>query len=267
MKIYVQTDLEGVAGVINVTDYLAPAGRYYEKAKRLLTEEVNGAVRGFAEGGFDGIVAADGHGAGAVDIELLDSRARLMRGWPTGWPLLLDGSYDALAFVGQHAKAGTEYAHIPHTQWWNYLDLTINGISVGEYGQLVLCANELGIPVIFASGDAAFCREAKELTPWVETVVGKVGTTPGSGDELDADAYGHSHETAVHWHPKLVRRRIEEAALKVASRFHEDPSQFGRIDIEPPYKLVARFRKHGDAEPHEVEREHPSSIAELMDML
>ncbi len=182
MKIYIQTDLEGVAGVINVDDYLAPDGRYYETAKRLQTEEVNAAVRGFAGAGFGDIVVADGHGAGAVNIELLDSRARLMRGWPIGWPLLLDGSYDALAFVGQHAKAGTEHAHIAHTQSWHYLDLSVNGISIGEYGQMVLCAQELDVPIIFGSGDAAFCREVQALTPWAQTCEGKEGTIPDSGD-------------------------------------------------------------------------------------
>jgi len=267
MKVYVQTDLEGVAGVINVDDYLAPSGRYYDKARRLLTEEVNAAVRGFVRGGFDAIVVADGHGQGGIDMEILDSRARLMRGWPTGWPLLLDRSYDALAFVGQHAKAGTEHAHIPHTQWWNYIDLSINGMSIGEYGQLVLCANELDIPVIFAAGDAAFCREAKGLAPWIETVAGKDGTAPGSGDELDSEAYSHSHEAAIHLHPEVVRRAIEEAAFEVARRFVADLASFGRVAVEPPYRLVARFRKHGDRPPDEVQREHPSSIIQLLNML
>ncbi len=267
MKLYVQTDMEGVAGVINVDDYLSPSGRYHEKGKRLVTEEVNAAVRGFIEGGFDDIVVADGHGSGAIDIELLDSRVRLMRGWPTGWPLLLNRSYDALAFVGQHAKACTELAHIPHTQWFGYVDLSINGISIGEYGQMVLCANELDIPLIFGSGDAAFCREAKALTPWAETVAGKEGTAPGRGEELEKDAYGRSHEAAIHRHPEVVREEIRKAALRAAQRFMSDPGSFGRVDIRPPYKAVARFRQVGEKKPHTVQREHPSSIAELMNSL
>lgn len=266
MKLYIQTDLEGVAGVINVADYLGPDGRCYEVGRRLLTAEVNAAVRGFAAGGFDDIVVADGHGAGAVNMELLDTRVRLMRGWPTGWPLLLDGSYNALAFVGQHSKACTPFGHIPHTQSWHYVDLSLNGISIGEYGQLVLCAQEMKVPVIMGAGDAAFCREALALTPWVETAVGKQGTTPTSGEELDEDAYAHSHETAIHWHPEVVRGRIEAAALKAARRFAADRSQFGFVDIRPPYRLVARFRRRRDAEPRQVVRDHPSSIIEVMNM-
>ena len=267
MKIYVMTDMEGVAGVMNVDDFIYATGRYHEKAKRLVTEEVNAAVRGFAGGGFDDIVVADGHGPGAIDIELLDTRARLMRGWPTGWPLLLDKSYHAVAFVGQHAKACTPCAHIPHTQSSHYIDLSINGVSIGEYGQFVLCANDLDIPVIFASGDAAFCKEAKELTPWVETVAGKEGTAPGTGEELDTEAYAHSHEAAIHVHPEVVRQTIEETALKAARRFTREPGGFGRAPVKPPYELTARFRGEKGAAPRHVERRHPSSIAQLFNDL
>lgn len=267
MKLYVQTDMEGVAGVISVDDYIHPSGRYYDAGKRLLTEEVNAAVRGFVEGGFDDITVADAHGSGAINIELLDPRVQLMRGWPTGWPCLLDESFDALAFVGQHAKAGTENAHIPHTQWFGIVDLSINGISIGEYGQHVFCAQELGVPTIFASGDAALCREAGELTPSVETVVGKQGTAPGRGDELERDAYGHSHEAAIHRHPSVVREELQRTALRAARRFRDEPDSFGRVEIQPPYKLVVRYRQVGDNPPHTVERTHPDSIAALMNSL
>jgi D-aminopeptidase len=262
MKLYVMTDLEGVAGVINVADYLGPTGRYHEVGKRLLTAEVNAAVRGFIAGGFDDIVVADGHGSGAVNIELLDPRARLMRGWPTGWPLLIDKSYDALAFVGQHAKAGTELAHIPHTQWFGIIDMSLNGLSIGEYGQMVLCAGELDIPVIFGSGDAAFCREVAALTPWVLTVESKKGTAPGRGDELAADAYGRSHEGAIHRHPSAVCAEIETTARSAAERFRENPRRCGRVAVQPPYKVVIRYRQVEDKPPKTVEHVHPDSIAE-----
>ncbi len=267
MKLYIVTDMEGVAGVMGVDDYLWSSGRYYETARRLLTSEVNAAVRGFAEGGFSDIVVADLHGGGGIDIELLDRRARLMRGWPQRWPFLLDETYSAIAFVGQHAKSGTEYAHIAHTQWWTYLDLTVNGISVGEYGQHVLTAQELGVPVVFGSGDAAFCREAQALTPWVETVAVKEGTNPATGDELDAESYSHAIEAAVHRHPEVARELIEDGAVKAARRFVEDPDAFGRVDVEPPYELVALFRRGKGEKPRRVEHRHPTSIAALFNKL
>ena len=119
MKLYLMTDLEGVAGVMNFEDWCTPGTRYYELAKEFLTLEVNAAVEGFFEGGATEITVADGHGPGAISPKLLDRRVELMRGWPTGWPALLDDSCDAVAWVGQHAKAGTEYAHLAHTQSFN----------------------------------------------------------------------------------------------------------------------------------------------------
>lgn len=51
MKIYVMTDMEGVAGVVNADDYLAPGARYYEVARELATGEVNAAIEGALEAG------------------------------------------------------------------------------------------------------------------------------------------------------------------------------------------------------------------------
>lgn len=37
MKIYIMTDLEGVAGVLDFENWCEPSSRYYEAAKELLT--------------------------------------------------------------------------------------------------------------------------------------------------------------------------------------------------------------------------------------
>ncbi len=184
MKLFIMTDLEGVAGVMNATDWIYSTGKYYETAKRFLTEEVNAAVRGFLAGGFDEIIVYDGHGPGAMNVEFQHPEAKLMRGYDRGpdgrrvYPFGIDKSCDALAFVGQHAKPGTSNSHLTHNQSWNFLDTTVNDVSVGEYGMLVLSAGELGIPVIFASGEKALCEEAVALCPWVITAAVKGARSP-----------------------------------------------------------------------------------------
>jgi len=80
MKLFMMTDMEGVAGVIDFDRWTRANGCYYEQGKRLLTAEVNSAIEVFAENGFGDIVVCDGHGGGAIDIERLDSRTRLIRG-------------------------------------------------------------------------------------------------------------------------------------------------------------------------------------------
>ncbi len=264
MRIYIMTDLEGVAGVLNFVEWCHPGARYYDVAKELLTHEVNAAIDGFLAGGATEIVVADGHGCGAIDPLLLDPRVELMRGWPTDWPLLLDASYDAVAFVGQHAKAGTEFAHLAHTQDWIYLDLAINGVSVGEFGQFSLCAGELGVPVIFVSGDRALAAEAQQLVPGIEAVAVKRGTTPGRGDELEAEAYSRRNTSAIHLHPQRARALIREGAERAVRRAASE--RFGLLKLTPPYEQVVRFRARSGL-PRTIGRSvHPTSVIAVQTM-
>jgi D-amino peptidase len=265
-KLYIMTDLEGVAGVMNGADWLYPTSRYYETARKFLTEEVNAAVRGFFDAGFTEIVVADGHGAGAINIDLLNPRAKLMRGWPAGRPYTfgMDRSYNAIAYVGQHAKAGTEYSHITHTGWFNCLDMSINGVSIGEYGQGALCAGELDIPVIFAAGEKAFIDEVKMLTPHVITAAVKEGTIPGSGNELTGEQYEVFHEGAIHLSPIKAREIIYAQARVAGELFHKEPAKFVPLKLSPPYKLIQRFRPYKGESAKTLVREHPTSVIDLL---
>jgi D-amino peptidase len=268
MKLFLMTDLEGVAGVINGSDWLYPQSRNYDTAKRLLTEEVNAAVAGFIEGGFDDILVCDGHGAGAINIELLDPRVRLSRGWCSNklqnWPLNLDTSFDALAFVGQHAKAGTEFSHLTHTGWWSYIDISINGVSVGEYGELVLTAGERNVPVIFASGEKALCAEAQALTPWVKTAAVLEGTIAGTGNELNFEEYEKFHEGAIHLHPQKARQLIRETARDAAKSFKGKAQLY---QLKKPYRLTCKLRPWKGQPARTIEVEHPDSISSVLNLM
>ena len=259
------TDLEGVAGVLNFKDCVFESGRFFEESRTLLTMEINAAVDGLLAGGATEIVVAAGHGGGcgAVNISLLDERAKFQRGWPRGpYPLGLDKSYDAVAFVGRHAKAGTEYAHLAHTQNLRIIDLSVNGISVGEFGQIALCAGELGIPVIFGSGDKAFTKEAVELVPGIETVAVKEGLMSGKGDECTPDAYTARNAAAIHLHPETARELIRKGAKKAIERYSKE--KFGIVKLQPPYKLVCVFRGDEKNPKTTKVKTHPDSISELM---
>jgi D-amino peptidase len=266
-RVYIMTDLEGVAGVRDSEQWCGPDGRYYDAGQRLLTLEVNAAIEGFFAGGATEIVVADGHGRGAVNFELLDPRAQLERGWPGGWPgpSLAAGGVDAVAWVGQHAKAGTEHAHLAHTQGWNYVDLSINGVSIGEFGQLALCASELGARSIFASGDKAFSEEAKALVPGIETVWVKRGTTPGRGDELTAEQYGRRNTAAVHLHPEKVRALIRAGAERAIRRAQKE--KFGIAPLKRPFEMITRMRPDAKCPYKRIAiLKHPRSVAGVLNM-
>jgi len=267
MKILMQTDMEGVAGVIDFENWARADGRYYDKAKRLLTEEVNAAVEGLVAGGATQINVLDGHGAGGIDPELLHERADLQRGHADKvWPWTMDSTYDALVFVGQHAKAGTDYSHMSHTQSTRYVDLSVNGVSIGEYGQLALCAMELGVPTIFATGEEAFAREAEALTPGVITVSVKRGLKKDGLDHLSQPEYARAKLSACHASPKRARKMIREGAEKAARRLASFPKSFSYPELSPPYVRTARFRAKGDEPAYEARDEHPTSIIALLNM-
>jgi D-amino peptidase len=252
--------------VLNFDDWTGPGRPYYDHARDLLTAEVNAAIEGFFAGGVTKILVSDGHGPGAIDIRRLDPRAALLRGWGEGpWPLCLDKSFDALAFVGQHAKAGTEYGHLAHTQWLGCLDLSINGVSIGEFGQLAMCASELGVRTIFGSGDAAFATEAKALVPRIETVAVKRGVKPGTGDDLTQEEYGRFTSSAIHIHPVEARRVIRDSAERAITRAQAE--DFGIIPLEAPFERIVKNRPSEDRPHKTISRaSHPDSVIAVMNM-
>ena len=53
VKVYMCTDLEGVAGVVSFEGQTYATARYYDAAKRLLTAEINAAVDAMLGEGVD----------------------------------------------------------------------------------------------------------------------------------------------------------------------------------------------------------------------
>ena len=181
ISVYIMTDMEGVAGVLDFEQWTSPESRYYDLGKEFLTLEVNAAIEGFARGGATEFLVADGHGHGAINPKLLDPRAQLARNWaPPSYPFSMERGMTFCAYVGQHAMSRTELAHLAHTGSCSVFETTINGRPVGEFGEGTLCAAQLGIRTIFASGDLALTKEAQALVPGIETVAVKRGTTPGA---------------------------------------------------------------------------------------
>ena len=164
--------MEGITGVDTLTQ-TRPDGREYEKFRRIMTEEVNAAIAGAYDAGATEVLVSDSHGdAQNIDIELLDKRARLVRAWPR--PLMMmegiDGSFDAIVFVGYHAREGQGAAIISHTFSGNE-SIKLNDQVVGETGFNAAIGGEFGVPVVFVSGDQTEAAEATQLLGPLETAV------------------------------------------------------------------------------------------------
>lgn len=242
MKLIIMTDMEGCAGVLNFTDWVYPQGRYYEQGKAILTREVNAAIRGFRENGAGEILVLDGHGFGGLDLMRLDESVFYQRGFPGPYPIGISGEYDAIAWVGQHAKSGTPFAHMAHTSSLDVLDLRVNGRSVGEFGMSAYISAALGVKPLLACGDLALCREASELCPHIYTAWVKKGMDPGSGDECTPQEYEARNLSAIHLHPAAAERKIYEAACLAARAFAADPGAFSVPPLHGPYTVEIDYR-------------------------
>jgi D-amino peptidase len=176
MKILIAADMEGVTGVVN-WDHVDPDHAEYQRFRRLMTGDVNAAVRGAFEGGAEEVVIADGHGSGRnLLIEELDPRTRLNSGGPAPLSMVegADSEIDAAMFVGYHARAGAPNAILSHT--WSgrrVARVWLNGGEVGEIGLNAAVCGHFEVPVIMISGDQTACAEAAELLGELETAVVK----------------------------------------------------------------------------------------------
>ncbi|MEE2659306.1 MAG: M55 family metallopeptidase [Candidatus Latescibacterota bacterium] len=267
MRIYMMTDLEGVAGVQNSLNWTRPGQFFYPLARQLLTQEVNAAIEGFFDVGVSSILVADGHGPSGVDVQDLDPRVEYLRGWPQGWPLTMEeGGFDFLVFVGQHAKSRTPCSNMTHTQNFRNLEISVNGQSIGEFGQMSMCASELGIRTIFASGEKALAAEAEDLFPGIETVSVKRGTRRSRGDECSEEEYRAHSQGAVHMHPQNARKKIRTGACQALKRATKDKS-FGLVPMKGPYSRTHVIRHHeGDLRRMYDVVEHSNHFAGVLNL-
>ena len=60
MKILISADMEGVTGV-TTWDQVTPGHPEYARFRRLMTGDVNAAIRGAFAGGADDVTVTDGH--------------------------------------------------------------------------------------------------------------------------------------------------------------------------------------------------------------
>jgi len=257
------TDMEGISGILNFDEWVVPGGCYYERGKQFTTEQVNAAIEGFIMGGADEIDVIDGHGAGGIDISLLDPRVSYIRGANGPYPFALDKTYDGIAWIGQHAKAGTPYAHLAHTGSFDVAQYRINGISVGEYGTFVYLAAAFNVTPFFATGDVAFCAEARSLCPDIRTVSVKQGLDPETGENFTSAEYSRQGLGAKQIVPALACKRIKEVAREAAAAL---PSM-QKSPIAPlsaPYELEIDLRTDAPGVYKKVSYKSPDSLVDLL---
>jgi D-amino peptidase len=234
MKVYIFSDMEGVAGIEEWDDrkdtsYANTITR--ERNKHLLTQELNAAAAGAFDGGADEVVIKMGH-KDSVLYEELDERVTFIRQGVT-WLQGIDENVDACFFVGGHSKSDTPDGVLSHTWGKSVKAWYVNDLEVGELGICALIAGYHGIPYLFHAGDAAACREAEALVPGVVTAAVKKGYGPHSALHLSKEkARG------------LIRTKAREAMSRIGdiSPLTIDPCP------EPPRYVFRQVARQGELE-------------------
>jgi len=199
LKLFMLWDMEGVSGLFTREHvwFWEPGAREQiaEEGRRLLMADINSAVAAALDAGADEVLVCDTHhGGGNIRLgEMLsDPRVRYLEksrgieGGKVRWLPGLDEGVAGFLVPGHHAMAGTTGAFLPHTWMLDWADFRINGQSVGEMGIEACYAGHWGVPVIFAQGDQAGCREAEGMFPGIVTACVKRATSRDTCEGPDA---------------------------------------------------------------------------------
>ena len=165
MRIFISADIEGVAGVVTAMQG-QPGNPEYERARRLMAEEVNAAIAGAFDGGASEVVVNDLHGPKTNLIaELLDPRSELILGQPKPMSMCsgLDAGFDGVFFTGYHAGAG-QHGILSHTtNGFAFAGVRLNGLDCAEATLYGAYAGSLNVPVILLTGDDRMAEQCAPL--------------------------------------------------------------------------------------------------------
>lgn len=182
LKVFISVDMEGISGLIH-WDETSEGGADYSLFRRLMTEEANAAIAGALDAGAAEIVVRDAHdSARNILPDLLRPEARLIREWNSPLSMMegIDRTFDAVVFIGNHARAGTPNAVLKHTMSLTLFDLILNGVRMPEAAWNAAIAGYFDVPVVFLSGDSAICGQIREIIGPIETVAVKDAMGPAA---------------------------------------------------------------------------------------
>jgi len=240
LKIYVNTDLEGISGVYHFGQTRIKGSPENIKACEYFMDDLAAVIRGLRDGGATEVVVFDGHGNQAVIPELMEPGATYITGNSKPNLALLDSSFAAMVMIGFHAMNGTPDGVLHHTQssksenkYW------YNGVESGELAQNAVLAGYYGVPVVMVSGDVAVCREATKFF--------------GDGCVTVATKRGISREAAELYPFEETREALYEGAKQAISAISKCKPY--KIDFPVKAKKQHIIHEEGTGKPKVVTEE------------
>lgn len=224
MRVYISADIEGIGCIVR-QEQSSVGGREYVWARKMMTEEVNAAIRGAFDGGAVEVVVSDSHNVGLNLIpQDLDERISIVMGSPRPLCMMegVDMGFDAVFLVGYHGMSGTANSNLVHIFTGRIAEVRVNGRAIGEIGISAALAGYHGVPVALVTGDDQAAMEAINLLEGIETVEVKRGI---------------GTYAALCHPPQKCRKLIYEGAKKALSRKDE----WRTFNVPDPVELNVRF--------------------------
>jgi D-amino peptidase len=232
-KVYISVDMEGIWGVV-ASEQVSSTSPEYTAARRWMADDVNAVVSGLLDAGAAEIVVNDSHGSMRnIVADTLNPKVSLISGSPKPLSMMqgIDETFDAVVFVGYHARAGSEGATLDHTiSSATVRSIKVNGQELPEMGLNALIATYYKVPVIMLTGDTTTCAQAKALF----------------GDGLVTTAVKEaSGRTAARMFPlEQVRAALRDSAKQALGK----RASTRAFQVKAPYAVEIEFHNSAQAE-------------------
>ncbi|WP_449355754.1 M55 family metallopeptidase [Virgibacillus natechei] len=230
MKLYISVDMEGITGLPDYT-YVIAGKHNYERGRKIMTAETNYVIDAAFKFGCESILINDSHSKmNNILIDELHPEAELITGdvKPLSMMQGIDETYDAVMFVGYHARAG-QFGVMSHAMIHAVRNFYINDKPIGEMAFNAYVAGHFGVPVLLVAGDDQAAKEAESLISNVSTVAVKEAISRSAVKSLTPKKAG-----------ALLTEKVTQA---LENRYEVQP-------IKPPEKptLKIEFNNYGQAE-------------------
>jgi D-amino peptidase len=198
-SIFASVDLEGCATLVHWDEVRPSADAAYQRARRLMTSEVDAALRGAFGAGAANAIVNDSHSVMRnLLLDELDPRVKVVSGRLKPQFMLqgIEGC-DAAFFIGYHGAIGDAQAVMGHTYSPRIIfECRLNGEPVGETTINAALAGHFGGPVALVSADQTTLEEVRRNLPWAVTVETKESIGYFCADSLSPSMVCDSLEKA-----------------------------------------------------------------------
>ncbi|BDR59565.1 M55 family metallopeptidase [Xylocopilactobacillus apicola] len=228
MKIYISTDIEGLAGIVDWNMESQDTADF----RKLYNEQVGWVLKGIKESKNNAavyeIVISDSHARGNNlnynYLSEIDDRVSLINGYPREDYMMscFDSSFDQVFFVGYHSGIGKQGGNMDHGySARSAYKLWINGQYQNETTINAAYAAEVGVPVTLIVGDSSL-REQLVDDKMFSTA--KFVETKKSLARYAALSY-----------PK---KKIYSDTINAVKEVLDNPAPYSKLqEVKPPYTL------------------------------